>query len=215
MVDAFRFYTESNLALYTPRRADSLRSLLECIRKVSGASIFYHFFHALRRRHFTTFEYKNDFARWVVMNFQEPRLAERLAVIDPLEFGSVRATRERLIRYLEEAVGSSEYSVRVRDGEEFRFLTLKSFVFPTGLVAHDLRELAACIERSSLSSLFFHFIETRLRMGLPSNDYSLWLETVFGEGELAAQINRLSPYFNSLPEVRSRIVELVRQRCGT
>ena len=214
MADPFRFYTESNVALYTPWRADSLRSLLQSIRRVSGATIFYHFFHALRRRHFTTFEYRNDFARWVMLNFQEPRLAELLAVIDPLEFGSVRATRERLVRYLEEAVGSGEYSVRVREGEEFRFLTLKSFVYPTGLIVQDPCELAACIERSSLSSLFFHFIETRLRLGLPSNDYSLWLEGAFGETELADEINRLSPYFHSLPELRSRITELIRQRCG-
>ncbi len=213
MPEPFRFYTESNLVLCTNWEADSLRTLMSCLRRASGASIFYHFFHALRRRHFTTFEYRNDFARWVMLNFQEPRLAEKLAVIDPLEFGSVRDTREQLLRYLEEAVGGSENSVRVREGEEFRFMTLKSFVYPTGLEAQNLCELARAVERSSLSSLFFHFIEARLRMGRPCNDYSLWLEENCGEKELGEEINRLSPYSSSLPELRTRVVELIQGRC--
>lgn len=213
MAEPFRFYTESSVVLYTPYRADSLRSLLEGIRRVSGSSIFYHFFHALRRRHFTTFEYKNDFARWVALNFQEPRLAERLAVIDPLEFGSVRATRERLIEHLEEAAGSGEPLARVREGEEFRFVTLKSFVYPTGLEARNPCELACSVERAGLGSLFFHFIEARLRLGRPGNDYSLWLENECGEPELAGEINRLSPYFHTFPELRSQIAALIQQRC--
>lgn len=214
MADAFRFYTESSVALYTPWRADSLRSLLECLQRVSGASVFYHFFHALRRRHFTTFEYRNDFARWVALNLHEPSLAERLAAIDPLEFGSVRATRERLIQYLRDAVGQSESSVRVREGEEFRFVTLKSFVYPIGLEARTPCELARGIEQAGMGSLFFHFIEARLRMDRPGNDYSLWLEEGLQEQALAEEISRLTPYAYSFPELQSKIVALIRRKCG-
>jgi hypothetical protein len=214
MPEPFRFYTEASLPLYTAWRADSLRSLLHCLEHVSGSSIFYHFFHALRRRHFTTFEYKNDIARWVALNFHEPSLAERLAAIDPLEFGSVRATRNRLIECLKQALGQTESAVRVREGEELRFVTLKSFVYPVGLESHNPCELAGDIERAGMGSLFFHFIEARLRMGRAVNDFSLWLQGEFQEEQLAGQINRLSPYVYSFPDLRRKIVELLRQRCG-
>jgi len=213
MSQAFRFYTESSVPLSTPWRADSLRSLLGGIERVGGSSIFYHFFHALRRRHFMTSEYKNDFARWVALNFQEPSLAERLAATDPLEFGSVRATRERLIDYLKAALGQSESSARVRPGEEFHFVTLKSFVYPMSLEARDACELAQGIENAGMGSLFYHFIEARLRMGRPGNDYSLWLRETFHEDRLAQDIHRLSPYVYSFPELQAKIVGLIRNRC--
>jgi hypothetical protein len=148
----------------------SLRSLLECVRTVSGLCIFYHFFDALRRRHFTTFEFRSDFARWVAASFEEPRLAEQLAVLDPLEFNSVRDTREALVARFESAGGGSEHTVRVRPGEEFQFRTPKSLVWSTGVDAATPCELADGIERTSLSSFFFHFIEAWIRMERPAND---------------------------------------------
>lgn len=212
--EPFQIFTESHLVLFTPWQADSIRSLLECLRQVSGSSIFYHFVHALRRRHFTTYGYRNDFANWVTMRFQERELAERLAVIDPLEFPSVRAVRDALIHELEVTTAADEARWKVPPGDEFRFVTVKSFVYPTGLVASTPRELVAAIERASLGSFFFHFVEARLRSGGQANDYSRWLEQQSQERAVLDRIARLSPYLFPLAELRSRVTTLIREGYG-
>jgi len=212
MKDPFEFYSEASLTQCTPFQADSLPSLLECLRRVSGSSIFYHFHHSLLRRHFLKAEYENDFAVWASHTLREPVLAERLATIDPLDFESVRASREKLIAYVQEVVGRTESYIRVPPGREFRFLELKSFSYPSGLRAANLDEFARVVRRISTESMFYHVIEARLRLGKGSNDFSLWLEESWQEPELARRVAALSPYRWGLTDLRNRISRLVKER---
>ncbi|MBI4482304.1 MAG: hypothetical protein HY652_05375 [Acidobacteria bacterium] len=211
METRFVFYGEAGLPVYANFRADGLRSLLKGIETVSGSSIYYHFHHALFRRHFITSDYLNDFARWVWLHLNEPSLAEKLASLDPVDYGTVREAREALWRLIREAVGASESVFRVPEGEEFYFSELRSFVYPVGLEATDLESFGRVLDQVPDGSLLYHFIAAAARLGHPRNDFSLWLEFL-GEEELARQFDRVSPYAYNLHQLRARMVELIRAR---
>ncbi|RMG55911.1 MAG: hypothetical protein D6723_01690 [Acidobacteria bacterium] len=212
MVEQFLFYSEAHIAVWAGLTASNLYSLWTGLQKVSGSAIFYHMHHSLLRRHFTTSDYMNDFARWVWTYLNQPALAEKLASVDPWEFTSVRDVREKLLAYLEPYVGEMETFMRVPERDEFQFIELRSLAFPTGLTAIDLPSFRDCLRQVGHGSLFYHLIEARLRLGRRSNDFSEWLSDCLKEDALAERINNLSPYAYNLWQLRSKIIELVEAR---
>lgn len=212
MADPFVFNTESSLVQSAHYHADSLPSFLYCLQRVSGSSIFHHFYHSLLRRHFLKSEFQNDFAFWVDQNLREPALAEKLTTVDPMDLGSIREARERLIEHVRPFVASTQSHVRVVSGMEFRFLEAMSFVYPSGLVATDLETFARAIRNISVSSLFFHLVTARLRGDEGQNDFSIWLDKSLGESALAREIEQLNPYRYNLVELRQKISDLVQAR---
>jgi hypothetical protein len=210
--DPFVFYSEASLVQCTPFVADSLPALLECLHRVSGSSIFYHFYYSLLQRHFLKTEFQNDFALWADQTLLEPVLAERLATVDPLDFPSVRASRNRLIEYVKTFVGESQTYIRVPPGKEFRFQELKSFSYPSGLQAKSLEEFGRVVRRISVESVFYHMVEARLRLEDGTNDFSLWIEGSCAEPELARRVEALNPYRFGLAELRLQISKLVQER---
>src|SRR5574339_32427 len=127
MSQPFVFRTQQQLVVLTGRRARNLAELLDHVRSVPGASIFYHTHYLYLTRHFVTPRFYNEFAGWVSSALLERRLAERLGAIDVLSVVSLRELRERIAaeieRHLEETKG------KLRDapvGEEFHFCGAKS-----------------------------------------------------------------------------------------
>lgn len=210
MAKPFQFFTEQGIVYYSGYKADNLRSLLTGLRGVPSSSIFYHLYHSLMRRHFTTTDYMNDFAQWVWGVLWQKTLGEKLASFDPLEFTRLRDARARLIGIVEDYVGENEYFLRVPEEQAFYFLCLKSFIYPLGVQASNLPELMQALRVVSPQSLFYHLIESRLRLRHPSNDISAWLEEELDQPELAAQINALSPYEYNLEEIRTKIIGLLQ-----
>jgi hypothetical protein len=208
----FRFYTESGIVRFCGRRANSLPSLLEGIEGVSGSSIFYHTHHALLRRHMTSTDALNDFARWAWMSFEDQELAEQLAIVDPMESVSVREVRNKLVRTIEPFIRRRSSPRKVPAAKEFFFLELQSFVLPTDLAARDLREFYQCLKEVGPGSIFFHFIEARLRLERRCSDFSRWLNDDLKESELAAQVDRLTPYAYNLRDLKTQILNLIANR---
>ena len=205
------FYCESGIVLSTGVMADDLRSFLYGLETVTGSSIFYHVYDSFFRRHFTTSDHMNDFARWVWGSLEQRGLAEKLAAINPMEFKSVRQVRDRLVSIVRKYVGDSELFLRVPEHKAFYFCELRSFVIPTGKVARDLKEFLKCIRSLSRGSLFYHLIEARVRLGQETNDFSVWLEKL-GEKELAEEIDGFNPYVYSLEELKQKIIQCVKKR---
>ena len=210
MAKAFQFYTEQGIVYYSTFKADNLRSLLTGLRGVPSSSIFYHLYHSLLRRHFTTTDYMNDFAQWVWGVLWHKTLGEKLASFDPLEFTRIRDARERLIEIVDNYVGESEYFLRVPEEQAFYFLCVKSFIYPMGIQVSNLHELMQALRIVSPQSLFYHLIESRLRLRKPSNDFSIWLTEEMDQPDLASQINDISPYEYNLEEIRNKIITLVQ-----
>ncbi len=204
----FRFHTERRLVLLTGRRASDLGELLEGIEQVSGASIFYHTHHQFLSHHFERPSFLNDFAVWAKRALQQPQLAELLAAVDLLGSTTVRQVREQIAGVIRDAIaGGVDPCRKCPPDDLFHFCESQSFVMPTGLVAHDPAAFFQVLGRVSTISIFFHFFEARLRLGRPTNDFSLWLRSM-GREEIARKIEALNPYFITLDDLRLEMLEI-------
>jgi hypothetical protein len=210
----FAFHTERRLVVLTGRKATNLEELLRHLQEVSGSSVFYHTHYLYLIHHFEKPRFYNDFANWVSHALQEERLAERLAAIDLLAITSIRELREALVSTVQKHLESTGAVRRVCPaGDELHFCEAKSFIMPTGMVAHDVPEFFEDIAQISNACLHFHFFEARLRLERPTNDFSQWL-TDRGEPRLARAIDKLNPYVMTLEELKEQIMKLGRKYRG-
>jgi hypothetical protein len=210
--EPFVFYTERRLVALTGLRASNLAQLLELLKQVPGAVIFYHTHHMYLAHHFETPVFSNDFALWTGGALQEEALGEKLAAIDLLCYTTVRQLREAIIAAIEERLRDNARGLRdCPPGDEFHFCRAKSFVMPTGLVANTPAEFFEILPRVSNESIFFHFFEARLRLRRVTNDFSHWLFWR-GEEQRARAIDALDPYRSTLDEFKRRIAEVGRER---
>lgn len=210
-IEPFTFYTERRLVVLTGRRASNLEELLGHLTQVSGSSIFYHTHYLYLTHHFEKPRFYNEFANWTSQALQEERLAERLAAIDLLAVTSIRELRESIVATIRKHLEANQ---KVRrecppDGE-FHFCESKSFIMPTGQVAHHPAEFFETVAQVTNACLHFHFFEARLRLERPTNDFSQWLGDI-GEVRLARRIDRLNPYGMTLDELKHEIVKLGRK----
>ncbi len=206
--DPFRFCTERRLVQLTGQTARTLSELLSVLREISGSCIFYHTHHQFLSHHFEKPVVYNDFADWVSEAIQEDVLAEQLSAIDLLDFTSIRQLREAIIAVIEAHLEKVGGGLReCPPGDEFHFCKSMSFIMPTGIVASDVPDFFAKLRGITNVSLYFHFLEARLRLERRTNDFSQWLRWR-GEGELADSVDRLDPYVVTLDELKDQIVEL-------
>ena len=211
--EPFRFFSEQRLVQLTGLKARTLKQLLVYLHRVPGSSIFYHTHQAFLEHHFEKPVAYNDFAVWVADALQDDALGEKLGVFDLRDFTTVRQIREALISTIEKhlAGAAGRQIRRAPPGEEFHFCRSKGFVMPNGIVAHTVPEFFDRIANVTNMSLYFHFLESRLRLGRPTNDFSYWLAAQ-GETALADAIDALNPYTRTLDELKADIVALGHQR---
>jgi uncharacterized protein DUF5752 len=207
----FVFYTERRLVGLTGRKARNLGELLKHLPEVSGSSIFYHTHYLYLVHHFEKPRFYNEFANWASHAVQEERLAERLAAIELLTITSIRDLRNAIVTTVEEHLKSDATRRDCPAGDEFHFCEAKSFIMPTGVVAHDVSEFFEQLGRVTNACLHFHFFEARLRLERPTNDFSQWLKDL-GETRLAKEIDNLNPYAMTLDELKEQISKLSRRR---
>lgn len=205
----FVFETSLSLTRYTGFAADNLRAFLRGLERVPGGSIYHHLHHALFMRHFATGAFANDFAVWCWKELNEQALGERLTVLDPLEFSTIRAARNRLIEEVDRHLGDVEYIQHVPHTRKFFFQESQSFVFPTGRVARDLVSFADEVRKAPPEAIFHHFVVATLRVGAGENDFSRWMEEECQAPELAQKLREFSPYSVDLFSLKGRIANLV------
>ena len=208
-VKPFKFHYESGITINTGIKVDNLGSFYKGIQKVTEASIFYHLHHSYFRRHFTPMDNMNDFARWLWITVGEQSISEKIAMINPFLFDSIKACRNKLLDSLKDYIGNLEMFPRVQNGQEFYFLELRSFIHPTGFEAKNLKEFKSGIEQLSISSLFYHLIDSRIRIGRHSNDFSIWLANELELQTKAEAIERINMFSLSLWEIRDEIIDIL------
>lgn len=204
--EPFRFFTERRLVELTGLTARNLQEVVDVLRDVSGSSVFYHTHHGFLSHHFEKPVVYNDFAAWVSEALQEDALAEKLGAIDLLAFTTIRQLREAILSLMETHLRTAGGRSReCPPGDEFNFCKSKSFIMPTGIVARDVPEFLAKLQTITNISLYFHFLEARLRLGRPTNDFSQWLSGR-GQSRLAKAIDQLDPYSSTLDELKEEII---------
>jgi len=210
--EPFRFFTRLNLTLMTGVQARDLRELVAGLREAPEAVVYQHTHRFLQQHQHLVPEPPNDFAYWVSNILQEERLGERLAAIDTVRFTSLQQLRDALVEAIEKHLKRHPGGRSVPEGREFHFMRTVRFSVPTPHEAWDLREFGECLRQVSISSLYLHVFEARLRPPLGINDFSLWFEAQLGEKDLAKRVARLDPYTQTLEGLRARVLAMVNKR---
>jgi hypothetical protein len=204
----FEFVAASYLIRICPERAWTLAELAQNLTKVSEASIFYHTFQSLESHHYTIFS--NDFAQWVMASCNEAVLAEELAAIDLRDIQSVEELRNALVSAVERHLTKNPQVADRPAYEPFYFCEASEVIVPLDSNAGTLEELCAGIRQLSLHTLHHHFISSRLREPLRVNDFSNWIEDGLEMPELAAKLNQIDFYMNTLEGVRREILQTLK-----
>jgi hypothetical protein len=205
--EPFQFVTASYLIRIRPERAATLGELAANLSTCSDASIFHHTFQSLERQHYTYFS--NDFAQWAEAACNEAALAERLAAIDLRDCTSIASLREALVATVDAYLESNSSADTRRAFEPFYFGEAVEFTVPRDERASTLLELEGGISKISLQTLHHHFINSRLRLQLRTNDFSHWIENSLDFPVLAQRINRIDIYVHTLEGLRQQIIETI------
>jgi hypothetical protein len=189
-------------------RAENERQLAELIEEVPLDSIYYHTHGFFLRHKFVAGVYPNDFASWVASEVRDRVLAERLCMVDPGELPDLQTLREELASVIDEHLRRFPIVPRVVSGEPFDFIQSRIVEIPTGIEARTLGELRDALLEVDLSALYYHLVESRLRLGRRQNDFAAWLDRGLGLHKLAARVRALDPYVVTLERTRARLIEL-------
>ncbi len=203
----FQFVTASYLIRIGRERAVTLSDLAKNLHTCSDASIFYHTFQSLERQHYTSFS--NDFAQWVLTGCNENSLAEQLAAIDVRDCTSIRDLRDSLTHSVDAYIEKMPSSAARPAFEPFYFCEAFEVTVPRDERATTLLELEDGIRKISLETLHHHFINSRLRLHLQTNDFSHWIKTGLELPELARSLDRIDIYTNTLHGLREAILRTI------
>src|SRR5262249_43582217 len=205
----FQFVAAPFLGQIDNQVAHTLAEFQDGLAHATDASIFYHTFQTLGRHHFLTEGFSNDFAQWVLASLNRPRLAERLGGIDVRDYVSIVELRADLLRMVVEYCESEPRDAHLSSFEPFYFCEGVDVTAPLGLEARTLQELRDGIAQISHSSFYHHFIASRLRLQLQTNDFSFWMENSLGLRDLAARCNRIDIYAHTLDTSRQRMIDSI------
>lgn len=205
----FQFATASYLIRIENQAAANLAELEQGINECSDGSIFYHTFQSLGRHHFLTEGFSNDFAQWVQSSRNRPALAEQLASLDVREYVSLDALRKDLAQIVGNYCKANPVDATQPGFEPFYFCEATEEKLPLGIEAHNLQEFRSDLKELPHAGMQFHFLTSRLRLHLRSNDFSQWLGEDLGLKDLARRVNQIDVYANTLDSARTRIIDLV------
>jgi hypothetical protein len=210
----FQFVTAAYLTRVENQRANTVAELGDAICEASDDSIFYHTFQTLGQHHFLTEGFSNDFAQWVLAGLNQPALAERLASIDVRDYLSIAELRADLRQIIHSFREEQPSAAEQRAFEPFYFCQAVEVTQPLPLDAKTLSGFRASLERLSHASFYYHFIASRLRLQLRTNDFSHWFENALCRKDLADRTNRIDIYTNTLDTARRELIGLVDREIG-
>jgi Family of unknown function (DUF5752) len=205
----FEFVTVSYLTRIGNQSAGTLGELLTGLEQCSDASIFHHTFQTLGSHHFLTEGFSNDFAQWVLSDANRSDLAEQLAALDIRDYLSIAALRSDLCRVVRDFCEAQPQFATQSALERFYFCESVEVTVPLGRNASTLDEFREGIENLSHDGFYFHFISSRLRLQLRTNDFSHWLADGLGLRALADSVNQIDIYTNTLDSARAKLLRLV------
>ena len=212
-MDDFRFNTKLDQTVLLGVKVRNVEGLLESIRNVPASSIYFHTHRFLQQHHYLSPEPPNDFAYWVSSVLGDDVLGEQLSSVDIVQFRAISQLREAFVGILSDYLKNSERRIDSPPGEEFHFMSSRTFVFATPYVVVNLAEFREVLAKVSINSLYYHIFDAALRLEKGENDFSRWFRAL-GKIALAEETGRLDPYRHTLDGLRKRILILTR-RDGT
>jgi hypothetical protein len=200
----FRFLGCIHLLEGLGRRAYDERELLDLLEQAPHGALVYHTYGHFLRHHSGGRPYGNDFAAWTILHARDRLLGERLAVVDPADFGDLELFREELVSIIDDHLSRRAGVPRVDYGEPFHLIQAHVVTVPTGHEARTLAELRQGLAEVESSAVYYHALEARVRLG--HGDFEEWLATALGREDLAAAVRRVDVAFSALERVRARLL---------
>jgi hypothetical protein len=207
-VGPFGFVACLELKEYVGRRAENERQLADLLDEVSLDSVYYHTHGFFLRHKFVAGAYPNDFATWAAVQVRDRVLGERLAMVDPSNYGNLQALREELVSVIDDHLRGLHFVPGVLLGEPFEFIQSRIVEIPMGIHVRTLKEFRDALLDVDVSAIYFHLVEARMRLGRGQNDFAAWLEEGLNLAELAARVRAVDPYAGSLERARTRLIQL-------
>jgi hypothetical protein len=211
----FQFLTASYLVRMQDLKASTLAEFATGLETCSDNSIFFHTFQSLSRHHFLTKGFSNDFAQWALAACNRPELAEQLASFDIREYTSLAELRADMRRTVKDYCEEHPQFAAQQSFEAFAFCEAVGVAIPLGFEARTLREFTEGLQKLSRASLHYHFIASRLRLHLSTNDFSHWFENSLGLPGLARRADHIDIYTNTLEGVRAILTQLIEKELCT
>ena len=212
-MEPFKFCTRLTLTEVTGRKATNIAELLDGVKAADDATIYHHTHRFIKQSHHLVPEGANDFAYWVTRTVQADRLGEQLTSIDIVQFNSLADIKAAFVEMLERHIAENPGQMRtVAPGREFHFMRAIRFSLPTDCAASDYAGFIECLRNVSVSSLYLHVFEARLRPPYGVDDFSHWFKTNFKDEVIGKEISRLDPYSYTLESLRQRIIRIIEQR---
>jgi hypothetical protein len=205
----FRFVTASYLTRINNQKTSTLAELRAGLEQSSDASIFYHTFQSLGRFHFLTAGFSNDFAQWVLAALNRAALAEQLAGIDVRDYSSIAALRGDLQRLVADYCAANPREAQQTAFENFYFCESIVVTAPLYLDAGTLEEFRSGLASLGHAAFYNHFIASRLRLQLGTNDFSHWFADALDQKDLARRANRIDIYTNTLETAKAELLTLI------
>ena len=205
----FQFFVASYIPRISNQKAKNLEELQKGLASCGDGCIFYHTFHSLGRHHFLTEGFSDDFAHWVLAALNQAALAEQLAALDIHDYRSIAELRTDLHHSVAQYCEAHPTEARQTAFEPFHFCDTIEVSVRLGREARTLEEFRRELERLSHDSLYFHFIASRLRLQLRSNDFSIWFASALGLTALAERANGIDIYANTLDSIQAKLLALV------
>jgi len=207
--NTFKFYSEYNLPVLLGKKATNIYELLDGIKNIPAASLYYHTHKFLKQHHYLVPEPPNDFAYWIRNILIQPKLGEMVASINIAEFNNLEELRNRLIEILENH-DREGYGINCQKGFEFQFMSCKTFWFKNKYEAANLMEFNEILKTIDVRAFYVNIFDSKLRGGKHRNNFAIWFESI-GELELADKISNIDPYTLTLEGLRRQILKLIKQ----
>lgn len=202
----FEFYTLAHVTRNRGRSASTLGELLAGLRSSSDESIYHHTIASL---YATSKPALNDYAQWAFTGLNRNDLAERLSIVDSLEFETIGDLRRTLVEIASSYLDAHPEAASECAQEPFHFCEGIDLPVPLDESARTLEELRHRIEEMSEESFYLHFVASRTRSEEHSNDFSLWLSKYLGLENLALKIDEIHMAETTLDDARQKILALI------
>jgi hypothetical protein len=136
-------------------------------------------------------------------------LAEQLASLDIRDYVSLAELRSDLRRVVSDYCIANPDQATQTAFEPFFFCETVEEEVDLPLTASTLEEFHECVSHLPRASLQFHFLTSRLRLHLRTNDFSYWLAKDLGQKDLARRVDQIDVYTNTLDSARQQIIQLL------
>ncbi len=204
MSSPFIFKSELWIPKYTGIKAHSISEFIEIFKTIDEFSIFYHMYINIFNYHNLPTFYTNSISYWFYKN-GNLLLAEKISIVDPLDYYDLEELRHAILNILEK---NHDPEWDRQEYTPFYFIKAEREIIDCEKIANTLEQFIEGVKKSSINSVFYHMVTSRIENKTLVNDYSAWLFNM-GEAKKAEKINKLDLYTMNLYDVKKEIIKIL------